>query len=279
MAEKETPESAEEETAPEKSGTDAAAARRAAEAKGQQDERNKDQVIQDQTREIEELKWRGSERQQGQSIFRIQQASYQKVRGPLGKLLLGGAMVAMPLPAVGLYVGKKIADKTISKVPGVGDVLYNKPMGLVEKAADKTRNAIATAVTAPAAALDATRWAGKGLHWVADHTIFELYRDLKKAINHRFNFAEGTNLLASIMIGIKATLKAITIYPFKLIDAVSTAALKKPLATLATVIAGYAFLSAPAAFIQGAGTLIEKVISILGNLIGKIPAPAAAGAV
>lgn len=39
-----------------------------------------------------------------------------------------------------------------------------------------------------------------------DATVGELYRDLKAAINHKFKFPEGTNLLAAALMGVKRTL-------------------------------------------------------------------------
>lgn len=242
-------------------------------AQAEQTERNKDQVIQSQKEEIERLKRAQEERERGpqQTVYRT---TYERVRRPLGKLLLGGAIVVNPILGIGLYAAKKTADKTLSKVPVAGDILYNKPMQMISYVAGKTRDAIASVVAAPALALDATKMTGKGLYKIADYTILELYRDLKNAINHKFNFAEDTNLLASAILGIKAAFKALTIFPFRLLEATVNAAVQKPLASLATLVVGYGFLSNPVAFIHGASALIEKIVSILGNLISKIPAGA-----
>jgi len=83
-----------------------------------------------------------------QSIWSI---SREKVRGPLGKLFIGGAVLAVPPLAGMVWVG----DKLIRKVP-IANKLYEKPRSLVMKGAEKTRNAVAAGLTAPTAALDIT---------------------------------------------------------------------------------------------------------------------------
>ncbi len=85
-----------------------------------------------------------------ESIWSI---SRNYVRGPLGKLLLTGAVLANPIAAGTVYFGDKILRNTVGKVPGIGQ-LYEKPRQMAIGAATTARNAIAATVTAPTIAID-----------------------------------------------------------------------------------------------------------------------------
>jgi|GEM_PF-6500587 len=77
------------------------------------------------------------------------------------------------------------------------------------------------------------KFTGDKLHHVLDATVFELYRDMKAAVNHKFDFPKDTNLLASAMIGVKRALffpKDIAIWYLKTLQA-------HPKSTIAATIA------------------------------------------
>jgi len=77
----------------------------------------------------------------------------EKVRGPLGKLFLAGAIAINPIVAGTVYVGDKIARKTISKVPVVREV-YEKPRAALVGTGTFVRDAMSQVLTSPVAAID-----------------------------------------------------------------------------------------------------------------------------
>ena len=79
-----------------------------------------------------------------QSLWNI---SYNKVRGPLFKLMLGGAVLLNPPVAASIYVTKKALDLTLAKLPVAGTV-YNKGKKLISDTAHRTTDFAAAALTA-----------------------------------------------------------------------------------------------------------------------------------
>jgi hypothetical protein len=110
------------------------------------------------------------------------------------------------------------------------------------------------------------RVAGRTTYTVLDATVLELYRDMTKAINHKFGFVEGTNLLAGALIGIKAGLVALAKYPFRLVEKVAGELTAHPIrTTLAGIIAGAAIAN-PAAALAGVSQLFDAILKILVRL-------------
>jgi len=91
----------------------------------------------------------GSE-QQGPSMFH---QTRDAIRGKVGKVLLAGAFLANPVVGATLYLGDKVARKTISKVPVVGQV-YEQPRKLVVGAANVVREGVTSTIAAPAFVAD-----------------------------------------------------------------------------------------------------------------------------
>lgn len=122
--------------------------------------------------------------------------------------VLTGAALAAPVLAVPAAAGW-FAWKKLSNVPPFRWV-NNGVKRAASVAANAGSSALETATYLPrlGAALSMnTLRAGK--HVVGrslDATVGELYRDLRAAINHKFAFPEGTNLLAAIMMGVKRML-------------------------------------------------------------------------
>lgn len=101
------------------------------------------------------------------------------------------------------YLASKRTENPLSIGRAATDTFFRAPKEGVKSAFK--------AITFPfrwagAAGLNTLKFSGDKLYKGLDATIFELYRDLRTAINHKFKFPEGTNLLAAVMLGIKRTL-------------------------------------------------------------------------
>lgn len=87
-----------------------------------------------------------------QSLWNI---SYNKVRGPLFKLMLGGAILLNPPVAASIYATKKALDLTLAKVPVAGTV-YNEGKKLISDTAHRATDLAAAVITGvPTIPLDA----------------------------------------------------------------------------------------------------------------------------
>src|SRR3989339_415238 len=101
------------------------------------------------------------------------------------------------------YLSSKRTDAPLSLGRAVKDTFVTAPKEGVKS--------IFRALTYPfrlggAAGINTLKFSGDKLYRGLDATVGELYRDLRTAINHKFQFPEGTNLLAAVMLGIKRTL-------------------------------------------------------------------------
>jgi len=85
-----------------------------------------------------------------ESLWRI---SRESVRGPIGKVLISGAVLANPVVAGSVWLGDKLARNTIGRVPVLGEA-YNAPRALILRTCERTRALIAAALTSPAIGLD-----------------------------------------------------------------------------------------------------------------------------
>jgi len=112
---------------------------------------------------------------------------------PVGMLgLAGGGTLT--------YVGSKATSKPLS----IGETLKRT---FVSAPREGLRSIGRTLTFLPrmggAAGINVLKFSVDKLYRGLDCTVGELYRDLRTAVNHKFKLPEGTNLLASVMIGLK----------------------------------------------------------------------------
>lgn len=108
---------------------------------------------------------------------------------------------------------------------------------------------------------------------VLDRTFLELYRDFRKAVNHKFNFPKDTNPLAAALTAAKGLFVGALHLPGYLVKTYGSAFSKHPIATvLGTGLAIGAFY-AHGGILATSGKLFEALLHFLEAIASKIGAP------
>lgn len=140
-----------------------------------------------------------SEKVQEEVSRSVHDFMYETVRGPLGKLLLAGAILASPVVAGGVWA----IDKGAQKIPVVNK-LYEKPRALVKDGVTKTIDLSLGTATFPAHAVDSAINFGQGLTGnvkneskgffgkIFEHPLQKTGSALKWGLEKGINFTKAT---------------------------------------------------------------------------------------
>lgn len=220
--------------------------------------------------------WRQEQEKRRPDVkFRVFHKVRNSMRQGMGKIFLAGLFVIPPLGAAA-YAINKTSKATIAKVPVVKYV-DQVPRAIISGTAEKAKNAIANVAAVPAVGIDIARGtaklAGRGL----DATVLELYRDFRKAVNHKFNFPPDTNPLAAFLALLKGMVVGIFHIPGNIMKAYGEAFTKSPFWTsVATaMVAGfmtkYGAAGAAGAFVNWVMRLVEGIATKIGTPPPGIP--------
>lgn len=116
------------------------------------------------------------------SSVAIWHLSSEAVRKPMQKVLKTGAFLALPPVGATLWLGDKLAQRTVSKVPKVGE-LYSVPRSALDAVGTKFVNVTASTITTPVLPLDIARDVAQGALGMVkeEHTKNALGRVVAKA--------------------------------------------------------------------------------------------------
>ncbi len=181
---------------------------------------------------------------------------------PLGIATLAAA-------GAGRYVGRRMSKQPISIGRAATDTFVRAPAEGVKSIG---RSLLFPFRWAGAAGMNTLKFAGNTVYRGLDATVFELYRDLRTVINHKFQFPEGTNLLAAMMLGVKRTM----LLPKDAVRWYAGMWKAHPKTTLAATIAipWITMHGAWPAVIKWGGDMSIGILNIIQGIAGKIAIPA-----
>lgn len=186
----------------------------------------------------------------------------------LGVALPPLGIAGLAAAGIGRYVGKKMTKQPISMVQAANDTFVRAP-------AEGVKSVFKT-LTYPfrfagAAGLNTLKFSADKAARVFDATAGELYRDIRAAVNHKFKFPEGTNLLASVMIG----LKRIAFFPKDFVKWYAGMFKAHPAITLATSVAvpWITLHGAWPAVIKWGADMSTGILSIIQGIASKLIIP------
>jgi len=140
-----------------------------------------------------------------------------KVRQPLGKLMLAGVIAASPVVGISAWAG----DKLLRNIPVVEKV-YDIPRTPIVKIAAGTRNAITATITVPAVVPDIARNVGQGFANIPTKEARGIVGSAVEGVSEkvgavaRFGFEKGPTALKKT----GEVIGAIVASPFKLVFSV-----------------------------------------------------------
>lgn len=166
------------------------------------------------------------------------------VRPKLWRALQIGSVLAVPHLAATAYIGKQIADRTIAKVPVVGEAYTSAANGVINTAR-YTSDKIASVLTSPAIAIDSAENLYEGL---TGNIQIESKKGIGRAIEYTIQ-AIGTVGRESVKLPFRALgllrkalgevkLENIVSIPGKLVDGYAKALANHPILTLGATAIG-----------------------------------------
>lgn len=180
-----------------------------------------------------------------------------------------------PVGIAGLAVGgtaRYLKSKTTDKPLSVGTALKDTFIGAPKEGLKSVWKALTFPVRlGGAAGINTLKFAGDKLYRGFDATVCEVYRDARAAINHRFNFPPGTNLLSAAMIGVKRTL----LFPKDFVRWYAAMFKAHPKTTLAATIAipWITMHNAWPAVIKWGADMSTGILNIIQGIASKLVVP------
>ncbi|OIO53068.1 hypothetical protein AUJ46_05900 [Candidatus Peregrinibacteria bacterium CG1_02_54_53] len=189
----------------------------------------------------------------------------------LGVALPPLGIAGLAAAGVGRYTSGKISKQPISVGRAASDAFVKAPAEGIKSIG---KSLLFPFRWAGAAGMNTLKFSGDKLYRGLDATVFELYRDLGTAINHKFQFPEGTNLLAAMMLGIKRTM----LLPKDAVRWYAGMWKAHPKTTLAATIAipWITMHGAWPAVIKWGGDMSVGILNIIQGIAGKLIVPGAA---
>jgi hypothetical protein len=183
-----------------------------------------------------------------------------------------GAAVVNPV-ATGAVAAGVFGWKKLAKFPPFSwaDKGARKGIGMVKDSAGSiTKTAMHPFRKVGRLGMNVLRMGGRAGGKALDVTVLELYRDLKKAINHKFDFPAETNPLAALLTAIKGGAIGLIHIPGNIVNSYMKAFSSRPTSTLIGTALAIGLVAEAGGILPAAQQLASWFMQIISGVAGKV---------